>query len=222
MLYIIATPIGNLKDITLRAVDVLKNADIVLAEDTRNSRKLLAHYQIDPGKLVSFHEHSKDRKLGWVLTELKNGKDIALVSDAGTPGIADPGQKLVGEAVIAGMSVGSIPGPSALSTILSVTGWPNEPVLYLGYLPKKKGRKTQLEQLAQLEHFVRTLVFFESPHRIIKTLNELKSALGDKQVVVGRELTKVFEDIFHGTLTESIKYFDTKQKGEFTLAVNMF
>lgn len=220
MLYIVATPIGNLKDVTFRAMETLKNVDIILAEDTRRAKILLDRYGIDPRKLVSFHEHSDARKISWVIEQLKQDKQVALVTDAGTPGVSDPGGKLVSETVKQGIRVVPIPGPSALATILSVLPWPVEPVLFLGYLKKKKGRKTQFEQFVHFEQFVQTIVFFESPNRIIKTLGALKAVLGDSDVVVGRELTKQFEDIYYGTLSGATDYFENKQKGEFTIALS--
>lgn len=221
MLYIVATPIGNLKDLTLRAIEILKSVDIVLAEDTRRARILLERYEIDIAKLISFHEHSTAEKIEKIIDELRLGKHYALITDAGTPGVSDPGGKLVAETIKNGINIVPIPGPSALSAILSVLPWPAEPVLFLGFLPKKKGRQTLLAQFAQNAQHAQTVVFFESPHRILRTLEELKVALGDCQIVVGRELTKKFEDIFYGTISEAIEHFQFKQKGEFTVAIKL-
>lgn len=218
MLYIVATPIGNLSDITLRAIETLKTADIVLAEDTRRAKILFDRHQIETNKLVSFHEHSRESKVNWIVDELVSNKSVALITDAGTPGVSDPGGKLISQAVKQLIRIVPVPGPSALATILSVLPWPVEPVLYLGYLPKKKGRKTFLAQIAQNAQNVQTVVFFESPYRIIRTLEDLQKSLGDRQVVVGRELTKQFEDIYHGTLSGALEHFKDKQKGEFTIA----
>lgn len=216
MLYIVATPIGNLSDITLRTIETLKIVNIVLAEDTRRAKILLDRYQIETTKLVSFHEHSGDSKISWIIEQLDSGKDVALVTDAGTPGVSDPGGKLIAAAIKENIKVVPIPGPSALATILSLVPWPAEPVLFVGYLPKKKGRQTFLKNLKDFEG---TLVFFESPFRIIRTLEDLKELLGDRQVVVGRELTKQFEDIYYGDLSGAVKHFSVKQKGEFTIAL---
>lgn len=236
MLYIVATPIGNLDDITLRAIEVLRSVDYVVCEDSRRTGILLSKIQktrnnnqanskseIQNSKLVSIHEHSQDSKIDWLIDELKSGKSAALVTDAGTPGIADPGGRVVEKAVRAGISVIPIPGPSSLAAILSVTGWLNEPVLFLGYLPKKKGRQTLLVEISnfkfQKSKLLNTIVFFESPHRISKTINELAEYLGeDCQVVIGRELTKQFEEIVRGTLSELSKR-ELKEKGEFVIAI---
>lgn len=218
MLYIVATPIGNLSDITFRAIEVLKSADIILAEDTRRAKILLDRYGIDARKLQSFHEHSQQSKISWILEQDKQNKKIVLVTDAGTPGVSDPGGKLIAQAIDQRIQIVPIPGASALATILSLLPWPTEPVLFVGYLPKKKGRQTFFKKLQDFEG---TLVFFESPFRIIKTLTDLKASLGDKQVVIGRELTKQFEDIFYGLISQSLEHIKDKQKGEFTVAIKL-
>lgn len=214
-LYIVATPIGNLGDISERAIQILTSVDFIVAEDTRRTKRLLDRFEIET-KLVSGHEHSSSQKNDWIISQLQDGQQVALVTDAGTPGICDPGGLIVQLAIEAGIDVVPIPGASALAAILSVTGWLNEPVLFLGYLPKKKGRQTLLTNLANLnEKVVQTIVFYESPERIGKTLNELKEYLGEtKKVVVGRELTKQFEEIIRGSLGELANQFEIKQKGQ--------
>jgi len=216
MLYIVGTPIGNLEDITYRAVRILEEVDFVLAEDTRQSGKLLKHYNIK-NTLKSFHSHSSDTKTIAVVEELKNGADAALISDAGTPGISDPGFKLIQLALEAGIELIPIPGPSAVITALSVAGLPIDKFTFLGFLPVKKGRKTLLESLKDEK---RTIVLYESVHRIIKTLNGLQEHLGDRQICVGREMTKLYEEYFRGNLSEAIEHFSlTKPKGEFTIVI---
>jgi len=221
MLYIIATPIGNLKDISLRALEILKAVDIIFCEDTRVSRKFLDHYQINK-KLDSFHQHSTDKKIKQILDLLKQGQNIAYMSDAGTPGISDPIGKLV-QAIVEKFPekniVESIPGASALTTALSLSGFNTDKFLFLGFLPHKKGKETLLKQIIQE---AKTIVFFESKYRIIKTLEKLKS-LGfqpERKIVVCRELTKKFETIYRGNLEKAIN--DLKNdtiKGEFVVAI---
>jgi 16S rRNA (cytidine1402-2'-O)-methyltransferase len=216
MLYIVGTPIGNLEDITYRAVRILEEVDFVLAEDTRQSGKLLKHYGIE-NTLKSFHSHSSDSKTLSVIEELKNGASAALISDAGTPGISDPGFKLIQAALEAGVELVPVPGPSAVVTALSVAGVPIDKFVFLGFLPVKKGRKTLLESLKEEK---RTLVMYESVHRIVKTLENLLQELGDRQVCVGREMTKLYEEYFRGKLSEAISHFSKeKPKGEFTIVV---
>jgi 16S rRNA (cytidine1402-2'-O)-methyltransferase len=212
-LYIVATPIGNLEDITLRALRILKESDLIACEDTRQTRVLLDRYEIKK-PLVSFHEHSKLQKIDYLISELKSGKNIALVTDAGTPGISDPGGVLIAEALRSNIKVEPVPGPSALTTLLSVSGIPADKFLFLSYLPKKKGRQTLLTSLKEIEY---PIVFYESPYRIIKTLEELKNIIGDREVIIGRELTKKFEEITRGKIDECIAKL--KPKGEFTVII---
>lgn len=243
MLYIVATPLGNLADITYRAVQILGSVDFVVAEDSRRTGLLMHHFALK-SQLITLHEHSKDDKIDWLINELKNGKHAALVTDAGTPGIADPGGRVVEKAVAAGIEVSPIPGSSSLAAILSVTGWLNEPVLFLGYLPKKKGRQTLLKAISNnqetsskqipnskfkshskiLNHkskIYKTVVLFESPNRINRTIKELVEYLGkDCPVVIGRELTKQFEEIVRGTLGE-LAQRELKEKGEFVVAIKI-
>ena len=220
-LYIVATPIGNLGDFTLRAVDILKSVDVIFCEDTRVTRKLLNHYDIH-NKIDSYHQHSDNRKVNQIIDLLKQGKNIAYVSDAGTPGISDPIGKLV-EAITEEFPndnlIESIPGASALTVALSLSGFNADNFLFLGFLPHKKGKETLLKEVIESK---RTIAFFESTHRIIKSLEKLNS-LGfqkDRKVVVCRELTKKFESIYRGNLEKVIN--DLKNdvtKGEFVVVV---
>jgi len=218
-LYIIATPIGNLKDITLRALEILQSVDLILCEDTRVTSKLLAHYEIKK-PLQSYHQHSKLAKVERILEALEEGKNIALVSDAGMPGISDPGGMLV-EAVAKRFSdsvvVVPIPGANAALAVLSVSGFPTDRFLFLGFPPHKKGRKTFFDEVAAREE---TQVFYESKHRIEKALAELAERLGDRPIVVARELTKQFETIYRGTAAECLaKLQRDKILGEFVVVV---
>lgn len=214
MLYIVATPIGNLEDITLRAIRILKEVDYIAAEDTRHVQILLQKYEIQK-PAISFHAWSDDRKLSQLTDMLKQGKSIALVSDAGTPGISDPGYVLVKAAIEAGISIVPIPGPSAVITALCASGLPTHQFLYLGFLPVKKGRQTMLETFKDEE---RTIIFYESPHRIIKTLSEFAQKFPGRPMVVARELTKIYEEFFRGTTEEALAHFEKKSpKGEFVV-----
>jgi 16S rRNA (cytidine1402-2'-O)-methyltransferase len=220
MLYLVATPIGNLKDITFRAIETLKESDLILAEDTRRSEQLLSHYEITK-PLESFHEHNELIKLPAVLAKLKNGAKIALVTDAGTPTISDPGFKLVRECLKEGIKVEPIPGPSAVLTALVASGLPTDSFLFLGYLPKKAGKQTEvLDFLEQVwSRRETTIVFFESPHRIKKTLAALAQRFPERQVVLARELTKAHEEFIRGKISEVVGK-DFSAKGEFTLLLH--
>ncbi|MCL4403799.1 16S rRNA (cytidine(1402)-2'-O)-methyltransferase [Patescibacteria group bacterium] len=214
-LYIIATPIGNLGDITLRAVETLKSADLVLAEDTRVAGKLLAHLGAKK-PIWRFDEYAAAASYEKILSLLEEGKNIAFVSDAGTPNVADPGAKLVAylrdKAPEAGIV--PIPGPSAIAAALSVSGVNADKFTFLGYPPQKKGRQTFFKELADVE--IRPLVFYESPHRLAKTLE----ALGDTDIIVAKELTKVHEEVWRGKASDTLKYFSKeKGKGEFVIIV---
>jgi len=221
ILYVVATPIGNLEDITLRALRVLKEADLILCEDTRQTKKLLNHYGISRPTL-SCHQHSQPEKISQIIALLKEGKNLALVSDAGTPGISDPGSKLV-DAVVKSLGEGikiiPIPGPSALISAASISGFGVDRFLFLGFLPHKKGRETLIREIAASAYPV---VFYESPHRIIRALGQLREALAvDRQITVGRELTKKFESVYRGTAEEVMEKLSTDQvKGEFVVVVN--
>ena len=215
-LYLVATPIGNLQDISLRAVQLLGEVRLIAAEDTRHTAKLLAHYQIH-SPLTSYHEHNKIDKLPYLLAALAEG-DVALVSDAGTPGLNDPGYELVRAAVTAGYPVSPVPGPSAPVAALTVSGLPGDAFLYLGYLPRKtKERRTSLEEVAGYPY---TLIFLETPHRLLEALADLRQVLGNRQAAVARELTKLHEEIFRGSLDEAILHFGVQPpRGEITLVV---
>ncbi len=198
-LYIIATPIGNLEDITLRALRLLKEVDVIAAEDTRHTRKLLTHYGITT-PLTSYHDHSETEKAPELIAQLQAGKNIALVSDAGTPCIADPGFRLVTTAAEAGLSVVPIPGPSMVTALMSVGGLPTDRFAFEGFLPAKRTQRRKALQLLQREE--RTLVFFESPHRVLEMLADLEEICGDRRIVIGRELTKMFEEVLRGKVSE--------------------
>jgi len=218
-LFLVATPIGNLKDITLRALETLKVADLILCEDTRRTRKLLAHYQIKK-PLLSYFEHNEERRIPEVIEKLKQGQKIALVSDAGTPTISDPGFKLVRECINQGIEVESIPGPSAILVALTSSGLPTDKFLFLGYLPRKpQARKKALESLTMILHSIKvTVIFFESPHRLLSSLKDLKEVLGDVEIAVCRELTKVHEEIRREKVSTAIEHFEkVKPKGEFVV-----
>ncbi len=215
-LHLVATPIGNLEDFSPRAVRILREAGLIAAEDTRVTRKLLTHFDIHT-PLTSYFEHNKLTKLESILAALNIG-DVALVSDAGTPAINDPGYELVGAALEAGHSVSPIPGPSAPVAALAASGLPTGSFLYLGYLPRRSSdRLGLLEQVARLNY---TLIFLESPHRLLAALSDLQAALGDRQVAVARELTKVHEEIWRGSISGAQAYFQNNEpRGEFTLVV---
>ncbi len=218
--YVVATPIGNLGDITLRAIETLKNADLILCEDTRVTKKLLDKYNISK-PTMSYHAQSKLAKTDKIFELLKEGKDLALVSDAGTPGISDPGAMLVSEirSKLPEVEVIPIPGASAVIAALSACGLPTHEFTFLGFLPHKKGRETLFKEIAQAE---RTYAFYESPHRILKTLESLVKFCPEKKVCVARELTKIYEEFKLGSPEEVLKYFTKnadKVRGEFTVIV---
>ena len=219
-LYVVGTPIGNLRDLTLRALDVLKAVDVVAAEDTRVTRHLLQHYGIDV-KLLSLHEHIEEERSGRVLELLRAGKSVALVSDAGTPAISDPGARLVRHAREAGFAVVPIPGASAVTTAISAAGLRSERFLFYGFLPVQSGaRVRELEALRELSV---ALVFYEAPHRVRETLHDLAQVLGgEREVVIARELTKLFETMHSGRLDEALEWLDAdpnRSRGEFVLVV---
>jgi 16S rRNA (cytidine1402-2'-O)-methyltransferase len=216
-LYLVATPIGNLEDISARALRTLREVRLIAAEDTRRTRKLLAHYDIHT-PLSSYYEHNKLSKLEEILAALAEG-DVALVSDAGTPLINDPGYELVLAALDAGYAVLPIPGPSAPIAALSASGLPADTFLYLGYLPRKtKPRRALLQDVKDDPY---TAVFLEAPHRLLDSLRDMLDVLGDRQMAAARELTKLHEEIFRGRISEALKYFlEHKPRGEFTLVVS--
>ncbi|MCX6807963.1 MAG: 16S rRNA (cytidine(1402)-2'-O)-methyltransferase [Patescibacteria group bacterium] len=214
-LYIVATPIGNLGDITIRAIDTLKSVNLVCAEDTRQSQKLFAKYDIHT-PLTSWHAHSNESKLKQIIEKLKDNQEIALISDAGTPGISDPGYKLIQEAIKNNIRVIPIPGATAVITALCASGMQTDKFLYLGFPPTKKGRQTLFNSLKDEQH---TVVFYESPHRIKKAISQLRESLGDdRSIVLARELTKIHEEFWRGSLAEAEKYLEqTKICGEFVI-----
>lgn len=230
-LYIVATPIGNLEDITLRAIRVLKEVDLILCEDTRVTAKLLQKYGIKTPTL-SYHSHSKLSKVEKIFEMLESGKNIALVSDAGTPAISDPGVLLISQirehfsslskvkGQLSNVSIVPIPGPSAVIAALSASGLPSSDFLFLGFLPHKKGRETLFKEIAESK---RTVVFYESPHRIMKTLVSLDKALGKRKIAIARELTKIHEEFLSGAASELSEYFNKnkeKIRGEFVVMVS--
>jgi 16S rRNA (cytidine1402-2'-O)-methyltransferase len=220
-LYIVATPIGNLEDISLRALRILKEVDLILCEDTRVTKKLLDRYQIQK-PLLSYHQHSKLQKIDYIISLLKEGKNLALVSDSGTPGVSDPGNKLVEEVINRigkKVKIIPIPGPSALTCAASVSGFPMDKFLFLGFLPKKKKRKEILKEILDSKY---PIIFYESPYRILKTLKELNLEARaynlEPEVVVCRELTKKFETIYRGKLKKVIEEIEKGViKGEFVV-----
>jgi 16S rRNA (cytidine1402-2'-O)-methyltransferase len=221
-LFIVATPIGNLDDITLRALKVLKRVDLILCEDTRVTKKLLDHYGIKT-PVLSYHQHSKLQKIDYILNLLKEGKNLALVSDAGTPGISDPGNKLINEIVekVEMVEIVPIPGPSAVTAAASISGFLMDKFLFLGFPPKKRKRKKFFEEVIKSKYPV---IFYESPYRILKTLKELqleaKTYTLEPKIVVCRELTKKFETIYRGKIDEVIQKIEKdKIKGEFVVIV---
>ncbi len=218
-LYIVATPIGNLADITLRALQVLKEVDLILGEDTRQTKKLLDRYGIKT-PVLSYHEHSRLGRINYILEQLSSGKNLALVSDAGTPAIADPGNKLIQVVLInlkSRVKIIPIPGPSAITAALSISGLPTERFIFYGFLPHKKGKEKILKEICENKI---VSVFYESPYRIIKTLEKLDQLKLKKSVVVCRELTKVFETIYRGMIDEVLKQIRPEEvKGEFVVII---
>ena len=216
-LYIVATPIGNLEDITLRALRVLKEVDLIAAEDTRHTRALLSRYDIHT-RLTSYHEHNELAKARDLAARLERGENVALVSDAGTPTISDPGYRLLQEALKAGISIVPVPGPSALTAVLCASGLPTDRFVFEGFLPAKPGERS--ERLRSLAEETRTLVFYEAPHRIKETLRDLLEHFGDREAVVAREVTKAHEEFLRGRLSELGAELELREpRGEFTLLV---
>lgn len=216
-LYLVPTPIGNLEDMTFRAIRILKEADIILAEDTRTSAPMLKHFGIDK-KAYSHHQHNEHKATAEIIKFLKKGQTVALISDAGTPAISDPGFFLVREALKNELEVNCLPGATAFVPALVNSGLPSDQFVFEGFLPVKKGRQTRLKLLAQEE---RTMIFYESPHRLLKTLTEFAEYLGeDRQASVSRELTKLYEETVRGTVTEIKSHFENNiLKGEFVICV---
>jgi 16S rRNA (cytidine1402-2'-O)-methyltransferase len=216
-LYIVATPIGNLEDITLRALRILREADIIAAEDTRHTQKLLSKFDIHT-PLTSYHDHNKEEKAPVLVSRLLEGKSIALVSDAGTPGISDPGYFLINLAIDQKVPVVPIPGATAAIAALSVSGLPTDRFVFEGFLPSK--HTARMKRLTELAKDERTLIFYEAPHRISQTLEDMQAVLGDRRAVLTRELTKIHEQVIRGTLSDVKKELETgSMKGEFTIIV---
>jgi 16S rRNA (cytidine1402-2'-O)-methyltransferase len=216
-LYLVSTPIGNLEDITLRALRVLKEVDLIAAEDTRHTSHLLRHYNID-SRVTSYHDFNKTKRAPELINFLKQGKSLAVVSDAGTPGISDPSYLLVKLALKEGIEIIPVPGATAFVSALVISGLSTDRFVFEGFFPSKEGKKKRrLEELADEK---RTIIFYESPHRLIKSLNQLKEILGDRNIVLARELTKKFEEIKRGKISQLIDYFTQKKvKGEIVILV---
>lgn len=216
-LYIVATPIGNLEDITLRALRILKEVDLIAAEDTRHTKTLLNHYGIRTS-LTSYHEHNEKSKAQVLVARLKLGESVALVSDAGTPTLSDPGYRLVQEAIKAGLDVVPVPGASALTAVLGASGLPTDRFVFEGFLSEKK--RERRVKLSRLREETRTVVFFEAPHRLKESLQDMLEILGDREVVLGREVTKAYEEFIRGRLSEVIAEIQRQEpRGEITLVV---
>jgi 16S rRNA (cytidine1402-2'-O)-methyltransferase len=217
-LFVVATPIGNLGDVSSRCIEVLNSVDAIAAEDTRRTRKLLSHFSIRT-PLVSYHDHNEERAAASILSRLDGGSDVALVSDAGTPLVSDPGYRLVSACAERGVEVVPVPGPSALTAALSVSALPPHPFHFAGYLPRKTGaRRKRLEVLGELGC---TLIFYESPHRVAATLRDMRDVLGSRRAVIARELTKAHEEILRGTLTELAELAGKRAlRGEIVLLVD--
>ncbi|HJM43271.1 MAG: 16S rRNA (cytidine(1402)-2'-O)-methyltransferase [Nitrospinota bacterium] len=218
VLYVVGTPIGNLEDITLRALKTLAEVDLIAAEDTRRTRKLLSRCEIVGKRLESHHDHNKEARTHGLLRRLEQGESVALVTDAGTPGLSDPGYYLVKRAIEAGIAVVPIPGPSALTAALSSSGLPTDRFAFEGFLPVKSGRRQR--RLEALSRETRTVVLFESPHRITKLLSELEERMAGRQVVVARELTKIHEEFLRGTVREVTERIGgSKARGEYVVLI---
>ena len=217
-LFIVPTPIGNLGDITFRAIDTLKSVDLILAEDTRISLKLLKHYNIE-NTVESYHMHNEHKKLMSIIEKLNSGVEIALISDAGTPGISDPGFLLTRECIRNNIEIECLPGATALIPALISSGLPSDKFLFEGFLPAKKGRTKRLNELSQEN---KTIILYESPHRVLKTLNDLSSCYNEgTNISISREITKIHEETFRGTIKESVEYFNKKKlKGEFVIVLS--
>lgn len=216
-LYIVATPIGNLNDITFRAIEVLKSVSLIAAEDTRQTKKLLAHYDIHT-PITSYFEYNKLKKTDYLIGLLKDGKDIALVSDSGTPGIMDPGFLLIKTAIENSIPVTLIPGPAAFVGGLVLSGFPTDRFIFEGFLPSKQGQRKK--RLAALKDEKRTILLYESPHRILKTLKDILEVIGDREISITRELTKFFEETRRGKVSQILEYFSKqKPRGEFVVVI---
>jgi 16S rRNA (cytidine1402-2'-O)-methyltransferase len=217
-LYVVSTPIGNMEDITLRALKILKEVQLIAAEDTRRTRKLLNVYDINC-PMTSLHDQNELKKSASIISRLNEGVDVAYVSDAGTPGISDPGYILINQAIDNAINVVPIPGPSAVTAALSISGLPMDSFVFLGFLPSRAGKRKQ--QIESLRNEKKTMVFYESPRRILQTLQEIEKIMGNRNAVIVRELTKVYEEILRGTLRELINTLNQREiKGEITLLIS--
>lgn len=216
-LYLCATPIGNLEDMTPRAIRMLSEADIIAAEDTRHTRQLLNHFEIK-GRLVRYDEHSKEKQGAYLLQELQDGKNVALVSDAGFPGIADPGEALAKEAIAAGIKVVPVPGANAALCALIASGLPTYPFFFGGFLPKS--RRNRKEQLEKWQYIPATIILYEAPHRLEEVLQDILACWGDRQIAAARELTKLHEEFFRGTVSSCLEWLKVQPpRGEFCLVL---
>ena len=217
-LFIVPTPIGNMGDITIRAIETLKNSDLILSEDTRHAKKLLSHYKIST-KVKSYHLNNEHKKVDEYVELMLQDKTISLITDAGTPCISDPGFLLVREAIKKGIQISCLPGPTALIPALVLSGLPSDAFIFEGFLPRKKGRKTKLKEISQNTI---TTIIYESPYRIQKTLTDLIEFLGsDREVSLSREISKIYEETFRGSVSDAIAHFsDKKIKGEFVICIN--
>jgi 16S rRNA (cytidine1402-2'-O)-methyltransferase len=216
ILYIVSTPIGNLEDITLRALRILKEVSLIAAEDTRLTRKLLTHYDIST-PTVSYYEHNRFTRIPKIIDHLNTGKDVAVVTDAGTPGISDPAYKLIRAAIESGNRIEAIPGPSASITALTASGLPTDRFIFEGFLPHKKGRKAKLTRLSAIKA---TVILYESPKRIVRTLKDILEFMGDRPAVIGRELTKLHEEMIRGNVSKLLSHFTQKTpRGEFVIMI---
>lgn len=217
-LFIVPTPIGNMGDITIRAIETLKNSDLILAEDTRHAKKLLSEYKIST-KVNSYHLNNEHKKVNDYIELMSSGQKISLITDAGTPCISDPGFLLIREAIKKEIIITCLPGPTALIPALVLSGLPSENFIFEGFLPRKKGRKTKLLELTQN---TRTTIIYESPYRVVKTLTEFLEYLGeDRQISLSREISKIYEETFRGSIVEAVKYFSNKKiKGEFVICID--
>jgi 16S rRNA (cytidine1402-2'-O)-methyltransferase len=217
-LFVVPTPIGNLGDITIRAIETLKNSDLILAEDTRHAKKLLIEYKIST-KVNSYHLNNEHKKVNDYIELMVSGQQISLITDAGTPCISDPGFLLIREAIKNDIIITCLPGPTALIPALVMSGLPSENFIFEGFLPRKKGRKTKLLDIAENTS---TTIIYESPYRVVKTLTEFLEYFGEeRQVSLSREISKIYEETFRGTVVEAIKYFSNKKiKGEFVICID--
>ena len=216
VLYIVSTPIGNLEDITFRAIRILKDSSLIAAEDTRRSKVLLSHYNIST-PTISYYEHNRYTRIPKLIDHLIDGENIALITDAGTPGISDPAYRLIRAAINSDCRVESIPGASASLAALVASGLPTDRFIFEGFLPHKKGRKGKLEKVKDIDT---TIIFYESPNRLVRTLNDILEYIGDRPIAIGRELSKKFEEIMRGRVSDILSHYNTnKPKGEFVIVI---